>query len=272
MTKSIKKVRGKSRYYIYWILAVGILFTCSYKAINYLSKMDFFLVKDIHIRGNILVNHDQLHTLTLPFQGTNIFEVDISSLIQQFQTISRIKSVKVMRILPSKLIVTVKERTGVFYLKDNSGEFHPIDRERYILDKADWYLKEDLPLISLNIPKERIVVGQKIEDLKIDYIFEVFDIMTRSNLDILDDISEFYFIQNDLYFIDMKSGSRVILSTDDIAQQINRFIFLRNNQGFNRNSTIDLRFGSQIIVTKLDYWIDAQKTELANTKVYFKEV
>ena len=249
MSKERVKVRGKSRYYIYWILLLGLVFYGGFMAMNLFRDMDFFRIKEVHIKGNRLVNRDYLYSIAEPFIGLNIFEFDAEEIALRFQAMSRVKGIKIVRIFPSRLIITVSERTGVFFIKDNTGEFHPIDRDRYVLDKADWYLEEDLPLINVNFPKERIVIGQRIEDLRIEYIFQIYDILAITNIDMLPDISEFYFINNDLYFIDIRSGSRVILSTDEIPQQIDRFLFLRNNQGFRRNSTIDLRFGSQIIVT-----------------------
>ncbi|MCL2063663.1 MAG: FtsQ-type POTRA domain-containing protein [Candidatus Cloacimonetes bacterium] len=248
MPKNRKKVRGNSRFYIYWVVLLGVVFYGGYHLTTLFRETSLFRIKEIHIKGNRLVDKDILYNIAEPFKGVNFFSLNVEDLALRFQAMSRIKSIKTMRIFPSRLIITVRERNGVFYVKDNSGEFHPIDNERFILDKADWYLEEDLPLININIPRENIIVGQKLEDPRIEYIFYVYDIMTHTNPDILPDISEFYFIRNDLYFVDMQSGSRVVLSTEDLSQQINRFVFLRNNQGFDRNSTIDLRFGSQIVV------------------------
>ena len=248
MTKNRKKVRGTSRYYIYWVVFLGIFLYGGYHLTTIFSGTSLFKIKEIHIRGNRLIDKDNLYIIAEPFIGINIFAIDLNDLSLRFQALSRVKSIKTIRILPSRLIITVKERNGVFYVKENSGEFHPIDEDRYVLDKADWYLEEDLPLINLNIAKENVIIGQRLEDPRIEYIFEVYDILSHSNPEILADISEFYFVRSDLYFIDMRSGSRIILCTEEIPQQIERFVFLRNNQGFTKNSTIDLRFGSQIVV------------------------
>ena len=248
MNKNRKKIRGSSRYYVYWVLILCIVFLGGYYVNTMLKDTRFFKIKEIHIRGNKLVERDYLHSIAEQFIGINIFLVDLNDMALRFQAIPRVKSIKTLRIFPSRLIVTVRERTGVFYLKDHSGEFHPIDNERYVLDKADWYLEEDLPLLNINIPREIIVVGEIIEDPRIEYIFFVYETIAQSNPEVLLDISEFYFNRNDLYFIDIRSGCRVVISSEDIPQQIDRFLFLRDNQGFNRNSTIDLRFGSQVVV------------------------
>ena len=249
MSKKSKKIRGKSRFFIYYILILVVVFFVGYKAKELSKDMEFFNIKNIRITGNNLVSKEYLSSIADEYIGVNIFELDKNEMAERFKTISRIEDINTVRLLPSRLLVRVKERIGVFYIKENNGEIHPIDEQRVILDKADWYVEEDLPLININFSKDKIGVGQKLDDTRIEYIFEVYDILKKNNPSIISDISEFYFIRNDLYFIDIKSGSRVILSTSDIAEQMSRFLFLRNNQGFNRHSTIDLRFGEQIVVT-----------------------
>jgi len=195
------------------------------------------------------VSTENLYSIAEQFKGLNMFEVDLQDLERRYQAISRIESIKFQKMYPSRLIITVRERRGVFYVRDNQGDFHPIDKDRVVLDKADWYLEEDIPLINVIFQREEIVLGQRIEDQRIELIFEVFEMMTRDNPSIASDISEFYFRNNNLHFVDIRSGSRVILSRENVSQQIHRFIFLRDNQGFDRNSTIDLRFEGQIIIT-----------------------
>ena len=249
MGKKRKKIRGKSRFYLYWILILAVVFLTGYKATNLFRNMVFFTIREVNIKGNKHVNNQYLQSISAHLIGSNIFKTNTDDIELSYQAVSRVKSIKCKKVFPHKLVITVKERQGMFLIKDASGDFHPIDNEKYVLDKADWYLNEDLPLISINVPKDKIVIGQKIEDPRIDRIFDVYDVLIKTNAKIIADISEFYFRNDDLYFIDQNSGCRVIFSTENLAQQISRFIFLRDNQGFERNSTIDLRFDSQIIVT-----------------------
>ena len=247
--KKNKKVRGKSRFFLYYIIILGVVFYGGHKAQTLSKELELFNISEIRVRGNKLIDKEYIASITEPYVGKNIFEIDKTEIEEKLSVFSRIESIKTYRLLPSKLLVSVKERVGVFYIKDSSGEYHPIDKDRVVLDKADYFVDEDLPLINVNIPKDKIGIGEKLEDPRIEYIFEVYEILNKANSDILADISEFFYVRNDLYFIDLKSGSRVILCTTDIPEQINRFVFLRNNQGFDRHSTIDLRFGEQIVVT-----------------------
>ena len=248
MGRKKKKVRGKSRYYILWLLLLITVFYAGHKGTVYLKKIDLFEISSIQIRGNQLLNIDYLHSISEPFKGENIFDINIKDIEARYYAISRIKKIKCRKIYPGKLQINITERKGVFFIKDTNGGFHPIDEDKIVLDKADWYLEEDLPLINLSFDKNQIVLGQKIEDARIDLIFNIYSILRKEKASVLSDISEFYFKDSYLHFVDIKSSSRVILSKDNLVDQINRFIFLRDNQGFERNSTIDLRFDSQIII------------------------
>jgi cell division protein FtsQ len=228
---------------------VGCVIFAGYQGHTLFRNNDIFTLRKVTVRGNKLVNVDYLYSIAEPFLGMNMFEIDFDDLKLRYQAVSRLENIRFQRIYPSRLVITVRERQGVFYVRDNQGGFHPIDRDKFVLDKADWYLDEDLPLINIPFPSDRIVMGQQIVDPRIDYIYKVYDMILVDNPTLARDISEFYFRDNNLFFVDIRSGSRVILGAEHITEQINRFIFLRENQGFNRNSTIDLRFYGQIIVT-----------------------
>ena len=244
-----KKIRGRGRYYVMWLFLIGLVMYGGHLSSQLLRNNDVFVLRNITIRGSRLVNVDYLYSIAELLKGTNMFELDFDDLVLRYQAVSRLEDIRFQRVFPSRLIITVQERKGVFYIRDNQGGFHPVDRNRIVLDQADWYLDEDLPLINIAFPSNRIVLGQKIEDPRIEYIFMIFEMIRKNNSGLIRDISEFYFRDSNLIFVDMQSRSRVILGTENINQQITRYIFLRDNQGFDRNSTIDLRFYGQIVVT-----------------------
>jgi hypothetical protein len=180
--------------------------------------------------------------------GESIFDIDLIDLESRYHTNSRIKNITINKVYPNKIVVNIEERKGMFFLLDDSGLFHPICENQFVLDKADWYIDEDLPLLNLRIPREKIKLGQKIDDPRIDYVYDVFQTIITQDSRMLTDISELYFKNDALNIIDIKSGCRVILSNVNVDQQIERYLFLRDNQGFQRNSIIDLRFDGQVVV------------------------
>ena len=248
MSKTKMKKKRKLNYLVLFLmLFVGMYFVVTNFA-EYAKSSKFFTIKKIKIEGNRYLSQSYLRSVADSFKGENIFQVDEDDVHLRFQALSRVKEVKSKRAFPSTLIFTITERHGVFYVKDEKGEYYPIDQEMIVLDKSDWYLNENIPLINISIPKANIQVGKHISDHRVDLVFTTLNEMKRNSPLIINDISEFYFKNNDLYFIDDKSGCRVLVNIDNIASQLSRFIFLRNNQGFDKNSTIDLRFETHVII------------------------
>ena len=248
MSKLKKRKKRKLNYLVLsLILFVGIYFAVT-NFVESAKSANFFTIKNIKIQGNRYVSQSYLKTVADSFIGENIFHVDEDDVQLRFQALSRVKEVKSKRVFPATLKFTITERVGVFYVKDDRGEYYPIDEEMIVLDKSDWYLNENIPLININIPKANIQIGKHLSDPRVDIVFAAMSEMKRNTPSIINEISEFYFRNSDLYFIDDKSGCRVLVNLDNIATQLSRFIFLRNNQGFDRNSTIDLRFDTHVII------------------------
>lgn len=248
MTKRRKKVRGNSRYFIYWTLIILVLYVSFNTAFKYLKNTDLFKVTRIEIRGTKFLNPEFLHSVSQSYYGKNIFDINNQEIENLYTNVIRVKTVKCRKRFPSKLTISITERTGVFFIRNTAGEFFPVDYDRVVLDKADSYLKEDLPFVNLSISREKLVPGNVIEDVNLEYVFQVYDELIKHQPSIISDISEFYFRSSLLHFVDIETGSRVIIGEDEIASQIKRFLFLRQNQGFEKQSFVDLRFPNQIIV------------------------
>ena len=248
MVKKRKKVRGRSRYLIYWFLGLVILYFFFNKIVSISHNMKFFNVTKIDIIGSRYLSQDFLKSVSQSYLGKNIFDVSTREIETLYNNVIRVKSVKCRKILPSGLRITITERVGVFFIRNTKGEFYPIDIDKMVLDKADSYLKEDLPFVNLSISDEVLVPGNIVENQFLDYVFVVYNELLKSQASVISDISEFYFRNNILHFVDIESGSRVMIGTEDIPSQIKRFLFLRQNQGFEKQSFVDLRFTNQIIV------------------------
>ncbi|MCL1827166.1 MAG: FtsQ-type POTRA domain-containing protein [Candidatus Cloacimonetes bacterium] len=249
MGKKSKK-RGYGRYILIPICILGVLFSLGYAGYHHFRDHEIFKVKHVQIRGNELLDTKYLYSIAEAFKGINYFDIDQSDIESRFIANSRIEKVDITKkILQRKVIITVMERKGVFHIIDSVGNYIPIDKERYVLDKADRYLAEDLPLINIKIDKNQLVTGNKIDDNRIEHIFDVFDTILEKDKALIADISEFNYKNGELNFIDNKNGCRIILSNANLKDQIGRFIFIRAHQPFLRNSVIDLRFDGQVVVS-----------------------
>jgi len=249
MAKKILTKRGRVRLYLILLIAFVVIASATFYGRSLARHSSFTTVKKVQIVGNVNLSTTMLQAIAVPFMGENIYEVDLQDVALRYRSVSRIKDVQCKTVFPNKLRVTITERKGVFYIKDTQGEYYPIDEDMVVLDKADWYLNEDLPLINIGIAKEAIKLGEKVEHKQVQAIYNLCSELLATDSDVLDEISEFYFKNNDIHFVDTVSGCRVIVNVDNITEQISRFLFIRNNQGIKKNSTVDLRFDTQVIIS-----------------------
>jgi hypothetical protein len=249
MNKRDFKVPRKRKIGLYLVLGIPLLLFFMIQIRSFARTSNVFTIKNVQITGNENLSREYLRTVAEHFIGKNIVSVDRSEVVVCFMALPRVKEVSVKKVYPAKLRVRITERQGLFFVKLSNGDFFPIDSEKYVLDKADWYLFEDIPLININLSPDLAIVGEQISDDRIDTVFLAVSRMSQQHPNFLNDISEFYFRRNDLYFIDNRIGCRVLINLDNIETQITRFIFLRENQNIQRNKTIDLRFENQIVIS-----------------------
>jgi len=61
-------------------------------------------------------------------------------------------------------------------------------------------------------------------------------------------ISEYYTIDNTVYIIDARNGLRLIPSEKNLAKQLSRYEFVRDNGNISQSSILDLRTDNQVVV------------------------
>ncbi len=248
MKKRNRKKRGISRFILLSIAILILAYSIWSGMILVLKRMDLFKIKRIEIVGNKNLDSNFLKNLSKEFIGKNLFEISHSDILIKYDNIIRVKKVEIRKKLPDTISIRIIERIGILYVKTLEGDFFPIDDEKIVLDKADFYFSEDLPVISLSLNKDYLKLGEKIKDDQLNKIINLYKKIQKIDPVFLTNISEFYITDNDVYFVDSQNGCRVILGEDELDSKIKRFLFLRSNKGFERNSIVDLRFKNQIIV------------------------
>jgi cell division septal protein FtsQ len=61
-------------------------------------------------------------------------------------------------------------------------------------------------------------------------------------------ISQIYREADEIYFVDLSNGYRILLGNDNIEDKIRRYNFVEKNRKFEKGSVIDLRFKNKLIV------------------------
>ncbi|HOD55590.1 MAG TPA: FtsQ-type POTRA domain-containing protein [Candidatus Cloacimonadota bacterium] len=248
MNKKYRKKRGSTRYLVLFIFITALFSGLWYTLTLFLKDMEYFNIEKIEIVGQKNLDPAFLQNVSKDYIGMNIFKVKKQDVIRKYESIVRVKKAKVSRRYPSTLKVEIQERTGMLYVKTSDGDFFPIDSEFIVLDKADFYFSEDIPLVSLNMQKSKIHLGEKLNDHNLKLIMALHQTIMKIDKSFVNSISEYYIKEKSIVFVDSHSGCRVILGNKDIEKRIERYVFLRSNKGFKKNTVVDLRYNDQIIV------------------------
>ncbi len=242
----MRKKRGSSRYYIFFIFILMIIVS-SFSGIKYLlQNIDFFQIKYVEVIGNKNLEKEFLSNISKDFIGKNLFKVSPEDIMQKYRNINRIKSIEVSRKLPNKLRIKISEKTGYLYVKSLEGEIFPITKDKEILDNTQYFDSEILPIVTTDLSSEELIVGQIIAD---DWIDQIFFMTEKLNeLELLEDVSEFYRENGEIVLVQSPIGYKIVPGTGDLITKFKRYKFIRDNRSFSRNDYIDLRYDKKLII------------------------
>jgi len=65
-------------------------------------------------------------------------------------------------------------------------------------------------------------------------------------------ISQIYEEDDEIYFIEIENGYKILLGDENISDKIKRYNFVEKNRKFEKNSIIDLRFKDKLIIRSED--------------------
>ena len=122
--KKWKKVRGL-------VLLVIIMITT---LITLCMKLPYFNIRKIEIIGNVNSSKTEINNIAKTHLGSNILYDTFSKSEKQIMKDPYILNVKVKKVFPSKIIISVNEKEAMFYGKANDGY--------YIIDDKGWLLQK----------------------------------------------------------------------------------------------------------------------------------
>ena len=244
----VKKRSGSSRFFIFFLVLIVLIYKV-YVGINSLfTKLDIFKIKYIKISGNENLETTFLKNLSNDFINLNLYSISKRDVLMKYENVVRIDDIKVSRIFPNKLKIVISEKKGEFFFRTKNGTLYPIDNNRVVLDYEKCYEHEALPVIGTKIPDAEIVPGKKIENILIEEIFSLKEKFADVDPDFINNISEFYIKDENLILVNANIGYRIVLGNDEIEEKLKRFIFLEQNRTFERGTVIDLRFKDQLVI------------------------
>lgn len=129
-----RKKRRKSKNYLLRIFVAAIIIAALYGVMH----LDYFTVNKVSVEGNDFLTEKQVLKGTEIKKGNNIFDVHFVFEKRKILENLYVENVSLKRDLPDRIIVTVKERTGLaqfamgekYVVIDNTGRVIEVAKER----------------------------------------------------------------------------------------------------------------------------------------------
>jgi hypothetical protein len=243
-----RKRTGNSRYFVafFTILCLGVSIYWGIR--QFFAKIDFFQIEEVIIEGNNQIETAFLQKLTDDYIGRNLYQVSIDEIRFRFDNLVRIENIELKKVIPSKLILKIEERKGVFNLKTTDGILYPMSRDFVILDNDKFYSTDILPIVNTSLRNEDMRVGEKINDDFLNRVWNLYLTITSSYPGFFDQISEIYESENEIFLVEARIGYKIVFGDEDLVDKVKRYEFLEQNRSFEKGKIVDLRFKDQLVI------------------------
>ncbi|MGL5478300.1 MAG: cell division protein FtsQ/DivIB, partial [Clostridium sp.] len=126
----------------------------------FVTKSDFFLIKNVNIKGNSIIKTEAIIKDADSFKGENLLFIKENNVISKIKSNPYIDNVTIKRSLPKTLEIDVTEKNVAYYFKGKEN-FDILSSDLILLEKSNKI--DDKNLIE--------ITGLKKDDLNIgDYI------------------------------------------------------------------------------------------------------
>ncbi|MHC2994824.1 MAG: FtsQ-type POTRA domain-containing protein [Candidatus Atribacteria bacterium] len=151
-------------------LIIGFL---SWNFFNFIFSSKFCNIEEVVIKGNDYLSEDEIFSKSQIKLGENIFKLDLKKSIELLKQEPRIKELEIKRIIPNKIIISLKEREGaaIVYI---SEECFILSKEGIVLSKIDKQEGLVIPLIS-GLKIARVKIGETIDEPEFRTALEIIN-------------------------------------------------------------------------------------------------
>lgn len=205
-----------------------------------------FKLSTIDVGGNCLVPLQLALEMAPVEKGTNIFAVDLKAMEKAMEQDPRIQEVIIRRELPSKIVITIREREPVMLL--SAGQLYGVDEEGMVIPMDQGEGQKDIPVLTGIFPE--IQPGAGFAHPGIQRGLEIRQALFQVSPSLLDEVSEINVAQPDaplLYLV--QGGAQVRLGSGDLHVKLRRLWIVLGDlatKGISVKS-LDLRFKDQLV-------------------------
>lgn len=213
---------------------------------------DFFHLKKLVITGVTSDVDAGIRALARvePNKGVNLLFLPSAQLRDAVLKHPRIESVQVVKYLPNFLLIRATERQPVaLVVSDQSGVFHLIDQQGYVLDMISRIGSDQtrFPFVS-GVDSTQIVLGQRIPGKSVCRAVDLYDCLREAKSPAASLASEVRIESDDGLTLILLGGVEVRLGTTEFKECLPPLeLFLKQYPNPGMFDYIDLRFPDQII-------------------------
>ncbi len=178
MVRDFKRREKKSKLrrflrFLRGILYVILVILIFFSLLKFLQTSPYFTVENIEISGCKHYSRETIVEILELDNDSNIFSIDLDRAREKLLEFSWIYDVKIKRELLRTIKIEIMERIPTAIIAKNSLYFL-IDKDNYVLEKSDEYLKKDLPIIK-DLELEEINIGDKLDVDGLNEIVHIFN-------------------------------------------------------------------------------------------------
>ena len=140
-------------------LVIGFL---GWNFFNFIFNSNFCNIEEVIIKGNDYLSEDEIFYKSNIKLGENIFKLDLKKTVDSLIQEPWIKEVEIKRVIPNKIIISLKERKEVAIVRIGE-EYFSSTKEGIVLSKIDRSEERfGLPLV-LGLEIDKIKIGEIID-------------------------------------------------------------------------------------------------------------
>jgi cell division protein FtsQ len=226
---------------------LGLFIFAVFHVYNFLTTNEKLSVTTVEFNGLGRVDSMAVEKLVADIRGQNILLVPLEKYEARFDRHPRIRSARIKKVLPNKVLCTVEEREPVALIYANG--FLEVDEEGMVLtpDELTDYL--DLPVIT-GLDRKTVAEGAYCEDERLTGALEILSICKRYGGSFANDISELKIGNNGINVVSLKEGMVLLLGESEFENRLKKFFLIRSTIAQKDESAklVDLRFEDQVVL------------------------
>ena len=213
----------------FWLIIFFIFFTTYTPKFNAISNK-LVNIKIIIIEDNLVIKDNEIKQKLNFLYNENLLFLNKQKININLKKLPFVESVRIKKIYPNKIKLTIKEKKPIAILKKKKNKF-------YIIDSGNLIKFRTLDIYN-NLP---IVFGSS------KNFYELYKDLQNIKFPITS-IKSFYFFESGRWDLIMKNGKVIKLPIDNQIFSLKNYIQLNMKNNFENYKIIDYRIKDQLIL------------------------